>query len=567
MKPEIAHAIHTNDVLHPPERSGYRAGRVLAGRYQLISLLGIGAMGEVYRARDLVSQQLCAIKLVFSGAVRCLNAERRFQKEAAVVARLFHPNIVEVREFCVDADGTHFLVMELLHGQDLYSLLSKEGALPHSQAIEILRGVGAALQYAHDLGIVHRDIKPNNIFLCQRGDGKGGLLQQIKVLDFGLAKIDELDGFLAESTLVADTKSPSGPPLTQGLVIGTPAYLAPEATIAGGQLVDPRSDQWSLAVVAYELLTGQLPFQESNPYQLCLQIRHKPHTPVRTLVAGIPEHVAAAIDTALSKDRERRFGKIQDFVRALDNLPQLIPSRSTSVSAEHTLHKSLSLYVPLHIETEVSQMPAHKPAHSHREPPENLRTVQYSAAELLALTQKSAHDPEAVPQPIEDGIPTRRCELIPERQRTQGVPSLAELTAEAQQRWAPVHRPEQLPARVMEVTPPSLSASELHHGLLDQPRLSYPHMVPVPRFESLSDVPTRSSAMVPPESTLRRERSAWNSPWRQLQGAGALLLCGLILLSAFLLGIYHARVHTGSASHQTADSSLATQAHTPTGHP
>ena len=95
-------------MLHPPERSGYRAGRVLAGRYQLISLLGIGAMGEVYRARDLVSQQLCAIKLVFSGAVRCLNAERRFQKEAAVVARLFHPNIVEVREVSVDncADGT-----------------------------------------------------------------------------------------------------------------------------------------------------------------------------------------------------------------------------------------------------------------------------------------------------------------------------------------------------------------------------------------------------------------------------------------------------------------------------
>jgi hypothetical protein len=157
--------------------------------------------------------------------------------------------------------------------------------------------------------------------------------------------------------------------------------------------------------------------------------------------------------------------------------------------------------------------------------------------------------------------------VIAERPRTMSVPSLAELTAEAQQRWAPVHRPEhrpeQLPERVREVTPPSLSTSELHHGLLDQPRLSYPHMVPVPRFESLSDVPTRSSATLPLESMLRRERSAWSSPWQQLQGAGALLLCGLILLSAFLLGIYHARAHTGSASHQTADSSLATQARHP----
>ena len=305
-----------------------RLGRVLRNRYRLESLLGMGAMGEVYRALDLQLEQPCAVKLVFPGAVFSLQAHRRFVNEAQVVARLFHPNIVEIRDFNEDADGTKFLVMELLEGQDLHELLSHKGRLPLSRAIEIVRSVGAALQYAHDLGIVHRDVKPNNIFLGGRawrdgraprelGDGDG---EQIKVLDFGLAKLltspppDEGDG---------DGNSGAAAQLTQGIIIGTPAYLSPEATAMDSSGVDARSDQWSLAVVAYQLLSGRLPFGNPNPYQLCQMICSEEPPRLRTLVPSIPEHVDAAIHTALSKQRTDRFPKVLEFIRSLGNLPSL----------------------------------------------------------------------------------------------------------------------------------------------------------------------------------------------------------------------------------------------------
>lgn len=533
--------------------SSYRTGRILAERYQLVSLLGIGAMGEVYRAIDIAKQQLCAIKLVFSGAVRCLNAERRFQKEAAVVARLFHPNIVEVREFCVDHDGTHFLVMELLHGQDLYSLISRTGAVPLLRTLEIVRCVGAALQYAHDLGVVHRDVKPNNIFLGQRGDSDGNVTEQIKVLDFGLAKLDEFGGLLSDSdSLGAAFTCPDTPPLTQGLVIGTPAYLAPEATIAGGQFVDHRSDQWSLAVVAYELLTGQLPFQEANPYHLCLQIRHTPHTPVQQLVPTIPGHVEKAINRALSKDREKRFDNIQDFVRALDNLPQRTTSRSVVIAAPSAPIVAVPDSLSQPIVPEATKMPAnHRPIPSSRgEQPETMRTVQYSAAELLALTQQSAGPQEAVPTMVEENVSTRRYEVSPVERRITSVPSCGEHASELQRQWFSSETQE-------HSSPPGLAPAQvLHPGISDLPGVRYSSRTQVwPREDDVTKVPTRLSTITPLKSMINREHRMRHTSWRHLQGAGALVLCCLVLLSAFLLGIYHARTHSAD-TRQTADSSI-----------
>ena len=393
---------------------GGRAGRVLGGRYRIEALLGVGAMGEVYRALDLERGQPCAIKLVFPGAVRTLKAERRFRQEAEVVARLFHPNIVEVREFRTDSDGTLFLVMELLTGQDLYSVLARNGRMPLPRALEILRGVGAALQYAHDLGVVHRDIKPNNIFLCRRVLTNGNEVESVKVLDFGLAKLED-DSFVTGPGKPGAAAGEA--PLTQGLVVGTPAYLAPEATITGGRLVDARSDQWSLAVLAYEMLSGQLPFPEPNPHPLCLQIRKEPHIDLRTFVPDLPVHVYRAIDTALSKDQEQRFRKVQDFIRALDNLPPLGQSgtnhaigleaegqRRARPSARQEL---LAPSVPPPVPRPVTSTPAfvaperttisamalgvHLPSLA-QDQPEALRTVQYSTEDLLALTQRAAGD-------------------------------------------------------------------------------------------------------------------------------------------------------------------------------
>lgn len=154
------HALtHSSEATH----SGARVGQLLCGRYRLELLLGKGAMGEVYRATDTERQEPCAIKLVLPEASLPLQAQRRLVQEAKVISRLYHPNIVEVREFLQDRDGTCLLVMELLQGVDLQTVLHKQGRLPLWRALEIARSVGAALQYAHEMGVIHRDISPGKV--------------------------------------------------------------------------------------------------------------------------------------------------------------------------------------------------------------------------------------------------------------------------------------------------------------------------------------------------------------------------------------------------------------------
>jgi serine/threonine protein kinase len=352
-----------------------RIGRVLAGRYRIELLLGQGAMGEVYVARDLKRRQLCAVKLVFPGAALSLQAHRRFIQEAKVVARLFHPNIVEVREFNEDSDGTKFLVMELLDGIELQTVLSRQGALPLPRTLEILRGAGAALQYAHDLGIVHRDIKPDNIFLS-RVSGAGGVTHEVvKVLDFGLAKLfrDACRPDLTES-------GHEDQPVTKGIVVGTPAYLPPEAAMAEVGAVDPRADQWSLAVVAFQMLSGRLPFEHKNPYKLCQMICSEPPQSLQALAPGLPAHIYSAIEVALAKSREQRFPSIKAFLRALDNAT---PAESQSVP-----RAAVRIAKPPPVPFDV------------------LKTVQYSAEEMRVLASQSRRDSEPVPKVELDDIAT-----------------------------------------------------------------------------------------------------------------------------------------------------------------
>ena len=414
-----------------------RIGRVLQGRYQLESLLGMGAMGEVYRAIDLQLAQPCAVKLVFPGAVFSLHAHRRFVNEARVVSRLFHPNIVEVRDFDEDADGTKFLVMELLEGQDLHELLSHKGRLPLLRAMEIVRAVGAALQHAHNMGIVHRDVKPNNIFLSGRawrdgrsprelGDGDG---EQIKVLDFGLAKL--LTDPERESEGDGDSGSGPGPQLTQGIIIGTPAYLSPEATAMDSSGVDARSDQWSLAVVAYQLLAGRLPFGNPNPHRLCQMIRSEEPVRLRTLVPSLPEHIDAAIHAALSKQREDRFAKVQEFIRSLDNLPSLGRADKDSGHSRvmRTSHSALAVHPgPPHLGVAGSgaarEPKAEYSRNEHSEPTQVEAYLPGLTRPRLALLQPSSSRRGGVPEFVEPDrelcalrVPTPGPELTPQLAR------------------------------------------------------------------------------------------------------------------------------------------------------
>ena len=281
-------------------------GSVLADRYALEDVLGKGSMGAVYRAFDQKLRQPCAVKVLHRLVDEQDEHYGRFATEAAAITQLFHPNIVQVREFGQDKRGVPFLVMEFLRGRDLYSLLQERTRLSLLQTLDILRQVGSALHCAHSQGIVHRDIKPKNIFLSRQINAYGDEFEVVKVVDFGLSK------FIGRSA-----RNETG----LGTILGTPQYLSPEATLGVSSAVDYRTDQWALGVMAYRMLSGRLPFDHDDMLSLLLAIRERPPAPLARLVPDLPAHVDAAIRRALSKKKEDRFATVQDFVRALDGLP------------------------------------------------------------------------------------------------------------------------------------------------------------------------------------------------------------------------------------------------------
>jgi serine/threonine-protein kinase len=296
-------------------------GRVLAGRYHIEGVLGRGAMGSVYRTRDTQTNRVCAIKLMAQFASLDESAYLRFIQEAQIVAQLYHPNIVQVYGFDRDEDGTPILAMELLEGDDLHTLLYDQPRMPLERTLEILRGVGQALHAAHSVGVLHRDIKPKNIFVAKQKNSRGEVHEVVKVVDFGLSKV--LGGQSANET-------------APGIILGTAEYISPEGTLGVPELLDFRADQWALGVVAYRLLSGRLPFEGNDPLSLLLAIRKTMPKPLRELVSDVPEHVLAAVERAMAKNKEDRFDTVQDFLRALDGLPpigQLLSRSSDGVPA------------------------------------------------------------------------------------------------------------------------------------------------------------------------------------------------------------------------------------------
>lgn len=282
--------------------------RTICSRYRLESLIGSGSMGMVYQAIDEQTGQTCAVKLLRAHSPNRDQLIHRFLDEARIISRLYHPNIVEIFDHGEEQDGTLFLTMELLQGRDLHSLLQVEGRLPLGQTLSIARQIGSALHMVHLAGVVHRDIKPRNIFLVEPTSDSEQ--QHVKVIDFGLAKLLK--------PLAANQNS-------DGLLIGTPEYLPPEAWSGISAEVDGRADQWALAVLLYRMLSGQLPFdQGNNTVSLAREILSATPQPLRQILPEVPEYVEAALQRALSKEKEKRFHCIAEFVRALCNRPQAL---------------------------------------------------------------------------------------------------------------------------------------------------------------------------------------------------------------------------------------------------
>ncbi|HEY1816864.1 MAG TPA: protein kinase [Kofleriaceae bacterium] len=303
-----------------PDDSGVvPLGSVLDGRYRVDAVLGKGGMGRVYKGEHTGIGRAVAIKVLHPDLGRNKEAAARFQREALASGRLDHPNIVGVSDFGVMEDGSLYLVMEALEGEGLGARLEREKRVPWPDAADIVRQVLAGLRHAHDKGVVHRDIKPDNIFLATK-DGE----RIVKILDFGIAKLYAGSG--------------DDPAMTRaGLTVGTPAYLSPEQAVGGE--IKPASDLYSLSVVFYETLAGRAPFEDKDPLQI-MTAHVSRDVPSFAEVAPdlrVPPALEALIRKGLEKMQADRFTSANEYLAALDNVLRdagiaIAPRGSGSVS-------------------------------------------------------------------------------------------------------------------------------------------------------------------------------------------------------------------------------------------
>src|SRR3954468_10953335 len=265
--------------------------KILNDRYELEQKIGEGGMARVYRGRDLRLNRQVAIKVLHSHFASDANFLQRFHHEAQAAANLRHPNIVDVYDVGQDAD-MHYIVMEYVAGSDLKALLMRNGALPIEQAVYVGECVANGLEAAHRIGMVHRDIKPQNIIVGEQG--------QVKITDFGIAKS-------SLSTALTET----------GVTFGTADYISPEQ--ARGQPATPRSDIYSLGVTLYETLTNRLPFSGDSSIAVAMQHVSADPPPPRMYNPRIPPQLESLVLRALSKEPDARPTTARDFARQLSN--------------------------------------------------------------------------------------------------------------------------------------------------------------------------------------------------------------------------------------------------------
>jgi serine/threonine protein kinase/Tol biopolymer transport system component len=288
------------------------------GPYDILGVLGVGGMGEVYRARDPRLQRVIAIKLL-PAADDEEERRARFEREAQAIAALNHPNIVTI--YSVEqADGQFFLTMELVEGRALADAIPHNGLAPE-RALPIMIPVVEAVAAAHQKGITHRDLKPANIML-----GEGEQAGRIKVLDFGLARLTgSADG------RDADTAMPTALATAEGRILGTVAYMSPEQ--AEGKIVDARSDLFALGVILYELTTGRRPFTGDTGIAIISAIVKDTPTPVTEVNPALPRELGRIVRRALAKDPERRYQTAKDLRNDLEELKTSLASGAVVAGA------------------------------------------------------------------------------------------------------------------------------------------------------------------------------------------------------------------------------------------
>src|SRR5215813_15460632 len=257
-------------------------GETLAGKYKIEERLSVGGMGAVYRGTHILMDKKVAIKVLRPSLAADETIVARFSREARAASKISHPHALSVTDFGESEGGIVFLVMELLSGSTLKEVIRREGPLPLPRTVEIMRQVGSALAAAHAEGVIHRDLKSDNIMLINAGAG-----DYTKVLDFGIAKIQEPLGH--------------DPRLTApDLIIGTPQYMSPEQC-SQSEEIDARSDVYSLGVILYEMLVGNVPFSAESPTGIMLKHLQEQPPPILEARPELPRGVATVVARALAK--------------------------------------------------------------------------------------------------------------------------------------------------------------------------------------------------------------------------------------------------------------------------
>jgi serine/threonine protein kinase len=332
------------------------AGNIVAGKYRLERPLSRGAMGSVWVATHLALDTHVAIKFMVADAdadarasspslegaaaaggssdvvppsSRSVETRSRFEREAKAAAQIRSANVVQILDYGVDRE-TQYIVMELLRGEDLGARLGRVKRLPIHEVSHLVVAVARALQRAHDAGLVHRDLKPGNIFLAKEGEE-----EVPKVLDFGVAKRTS-DRQIGEGTL-------------EGTLVGTPSYMSPEQAM-GRSAVDHRADLWSLGVIIYRALTGVRPFESKSLLETVVQICSETPRPPSQLEPGLPPAIDAFMERALERDVTLRFQSAKEMARELTRIaPPKARSLPPAASAAHAAPKANDVDIPIHV--------------------------------------------------------------------------------------------------------------------------------------------------------------------------------------------------------------------------
>lgn len=301
-------------------------GDVLEGRFRIVRVLGAGGMGSVFEARHVALGRRCAVKLMAPRLDGRPDYRERFRREATAAAILEHENVAAVLDLGETPSGAPFLVMEYLDGENLASLLATEGPLPPSRAADIVVQACRGVDAIHASGVIHRDLKPTNLFVCRHADGR----DLVKVLDFGVAKVSTPD---------------TGPDVNTrtGAVLGTPHYMAPEQA-RGEKQLSRRVDVYALGTILYECLSGQRAHHGASYNEVLYHVMTQQPESLRALRPSLPDSLVATVEHAMAQDPEDRFATAADLAEALRSQSHVLSLRTLPAS-EDTLPGTLDEHV------------------------------------------------------------------------------------------------------------------------------------------------------------------------------------------------------------------------------